>query len=98
MNQFTDIDRLKRIDKDNDKDTLLLADSTYAEIPGHTQSEKIVAETIHKVIKKTKGRIILSTFASLISRIQITIDAAEKNNRRVFVTGTSMVNNVNNYI
>jgi ribonuclease J len=95
MNQFTDIDRLKRIDKDNDKDTLLLADSTYAEIPGHTQSEKIVAETIHKVIKKTKGRIILSTFASLISRIQITIDAAEKNNRRVFVTGTSMVNNVN---
>ena len=93
MNQFTDIERLKRIDKN--QDTLLLADSTYAEIPGHTQSEKIVAETIHKVIKKTKGRIIMSTFASLISRIQIAIDAAEKNNRRVFVTGTSMVNNVN---
>ncbi|MFB0900486.1 MAG: ribonuclease J, partial [Dehalococcoidia bacterium] len=48
----------------------------------------------HKLISQSKNRIILSTFASLISRIQIAIDAAEKNDRKIFVTGTSMVNNV----
>ena len=93
MNQFTDINRLKKLGKSGVK--LLLADSTYAEIPGHTQSEKQVSETLHRLIKQAKGRIIIATFASLISRIQITIDAAEKNNKKVFIVGTSMVNNVN---
>ena len=92
MQQFTDLDRLKEVG--NEGVRLLLADSTYAEIPGHTQSEKIVEETLHKLISQSKNRIILSTFASLISRIQIAIDAAEKNDRKIFVTGTSMVNNV----
>jgi ribonuclease J len=92
MQQFTDLDRLKEVG--NEGVRLLLADSTYAEIPGHTQSEKIVEETLHKLISQSKNRIILSKFASLISRIQIAIDAAEKNDRKIFVTGTSMVNNV----
>ena len=93
MNQYTDINRLKRLGKEGVK--LLLADSTYAEIPGHTQSEKQVSDTLHKLIKQASGRIIIATFASLISRIQIAIDAAEKNNKKIFVVGTSMVNNVN---
>jgi len=93
MNQYTDINRLKKLGKEGVK--LLLADSTYAEIPGHTQSEKQVSDTLHKLIKQANGRIIIATFASLISRIQIAIDAAEKNNKKIFVVGTSMVNNVN---
>ncbi len=93
MNQYTDINRLKKLGKEGVK--LLLADSTYSEIPGHTQSEKQVADTLHRLIKRAKGRIIIATFASLISRIQIAIDAAEKNNKKIFIVGTSMVNNVN---
>ena len=49
---------------------LLLSDSTYAEVPGYTPSEKIVGETLEKVIGDSHGRVIIATFASLIARIQ----------------------------
>ena len=73
---------------------LLLADSTYAELPGYTQSESIVGETLERIIAQASGRVIITTFASLISRIQQVIDAAEKHQKYVFVIGRSMKDTV----
>ncbi len=69
---------------------LLLADSTYAELPGYTPSEKVVGDALEQIIAKAPGRVIITTFASLVSRVQQIINAAAKNNRRVFITGRSM--------
>jgi len=69
---------------------LLLSDSTYAELPGYTPSEKIVGETLDHVMANAPGRVIITTFSSLVSRIQQVIDAAAKHQRRVFVIGRSM--------
>ena len=73
---------------------LLLSDSTYAEIPGFTPSEQVVGETLDRVVGDAKGRVIVTTFASLISRVQQIIHAAVKHNRKVAVVGRSMVDNV----
>jgi len=69
---------------------LLLSDSTYAELPGYTPSERVVGETLDRVIAEAPGRVIIATFSSLISRIQQVIDAAAKHQRRVFIVGRSM--------
>jgi ribonuclease J len=69
---------------------LLLADSTYAELPGYTPSETVVGETLERIIAEAPGRVIITTFSSLISRIQQVIDAAAKHDRHVFVIGRSM--------
>jgi ribonuclease J len=69
---------------------LLLADSTYAELQGYTPSEAVVGETLERIIAESPGRVIITTFSSLISRIQQVIDAAAKHNRQVFVIGRSM--------
>ena len=92
MGQHTDLNRLAEIGRDGA--LLLAADSTYAEIEGYTPSEQTVAEALERVIADADGRVIVATFASLISRVQMVIDAAERHDRRVFVTGRSMVNNV----
>ena len=68
------------------------ADSTNAERPGHTPSEKIVANALLRVFEGVKGRIILATFASNVSRVQMAVDAALVNHRKVAVFGRSMVN------
>jgi len=73
---------------------LLLSDSTYAESPGYTPSEQVVGEALDRIMATAPGRVIVATFASLISRVQQVIDAAYRNGRRVFVTGRSMVDNV----
>ena len=73
---------------------LLFSDSTYAEVPGYTPSEKVVGETLNRVIGEADGRVIVATFASLIARIQQVIDAAIFYNRKVAIVGRSMVNNV----
>ena len=73
---------------------LLLSDSTYAELPGYTPSEQIVGESLEQVIANAPGRVIVTTFSSLISRIQQVIDAAAKYERRVFVVGRSMSDTV----
>jgi ribonuclease J len=70
---------------------LLLSDSTYAELPGYTPSERVVGETLDHVIADAPGRVIVTTFASLVSRIQQVIDVAAKHQRRVFITGRSMI-------
>jgi len=69
---------------------LLLADSTYAELPGYTPSETVVGEALGRIMAEAPGRVIITTFSSLISRIQQVIDAAAKHNRHVFVIGRSM--------
>ncbi len=68
----------------------LFADSTYAELPGYTPSESIVGQTLERIIAEAPGRVIITTFSSLVSRIQQIIDAAAKHQRYVFVIGRSM--------
>jgi ribonuclease J len=69
---------------------LLLSDSTYAELPGYTPSERVVSDTLDRIISEAKGRVIVTTFASLISRAQQVFDIAVKHGRRVFIIGRSM--------
>ena len=73
---------------------LLLSDSTYAELPGYTPSEQIVGESLEHVVANAPGRVIVTTFSSLISRVQQVINAAAKYQRRVFVVGRSMSDTV----
>ena len=73
---------------------LLFSDSTYADTTGYTPSERSVSETLDRIMANSSGRVIVATFASLISRIQQVIDAATKHDRRVFITGRSMLDNV----
>lgn len=73
---------------------LLCADSTYAEVEGYTLSEQVVGEVLDQEIGKAEGRVMVATFASLISRVQQVVDAAVKYDRKVTVVGRSMVNNV----
>ncbi len=71
----------------------LLADSTNAERPGYTPSERVVGESFANLFKKAENkRIIIATFSSNIHRIQQIIDAAVKDNRKVAVSGRSMIN------
>ena len=71
---------------------LMMADSTNVERPGYTMSEKIVGESLCRIFGKSKGRIIVATFASNIHRIQQIIDAASVYGRKVAVSGRSMEN------
>ena len=73
---------------------LLLSDSTYAELPGYTPSERVVGEVLDHIMADAPGRVIVTTFSSLISRVQQIIDAAAKHERRVFIVGRSMSDTV----
>jgi len=73
---------------------LLLSDSTYAELPGYTPSERVVGETLDHIMADAPGRVIITTFSSLVSRIQQVIDSAAKHQRRVFILGRSMTDTV----
>ena len=73
---------------------LLLSDSTNAERPGWTPSESVIGPAFEKVFADAKGRIIVATFASLISRVQQVADAAAKTGRKMALAGPSMVDNV----
>ncbi|TET25646.1 MAG: ribonuclease J [Dehalococcoidia bacterium] len=84
----TDLSRLAQLGAQ--EVLLLLSDSTYAELPGYTPSEKLVGEALDHIMADAPGRVIVTTFASLISRIQQVIDTAAKHQRRVFVVGRSM--------
>ena len=74
---------------------LLLSDSTYAEVPGYTPSEQVLGETLDRAIGDAPGRVMVATFASLISRVQQVMDAAARHNRKVAIVGRSMADNVN---
>ena len=70
----------------------LMSDSTNVEKPGTTGSESSVGPAIKQAVGEAKGRVVLATFASNVSRIQQAIDAAVMFNRKVVVMGRSMVN------
>ncbi|MCZ8512310.1 ribonuclease J [Paenibacillus filicis] len=88
--QYADLHRMAAIGA---KGVLaLLSDSTNAERPGYTGSEKSVGVRIEEVFRQAKQRVIVATFASNVHRIQQVIDAAESTRRKITVIGRSMVN------
>ncbi len=72
----------------------LLSDCVHVESVGHTPSERVVGQTLDRIFGEAPGRIIVATFASLISRVQQVIDAAVNHGRHVAVLGRSLENNV----
>lgn len=70
----------------------LMSDSTNAERPGYTMSERTVGEKFENIFSATKKRIIVATFASNVDRVNQIISAAVKYNRKVAVSGRSMIN------
>jgi ribonuclease J len=74
---------------------LLLGDSTNAERPGFTRSERVVGEAFRQIIPQKTGRVLISSFASNIHRMQQAIDVAATVNRKVAVVGRSMRKNMN---
>ncbi len=73
---------------------VLLIDSTNALRPGYCKSEREVADNLENIIAKTKGRLIIAAFSSLVGRVDQIIEYAAKHNRKVFLSGRSMINNV----
>jgi ribonuclease J len=71
----------------------LLSDSTNAEQAGTTPSEASLNDAFHQIMRKAPGRLIVATFASLISRIQQVIDVARQYDRKVAIAGRSMLEN-----
>ncbi len=97
---FTPVDGLKTdvgrlADLGNRGVDLLLGDSTNAERPGYTRSERVVGETFRQLIPQKTGRVLISSFASNIHRMQQAIDVAVDEGRRVAVVGRSMRKNLN---
>jgi len=73
---------------------LLIADSTNAEVPGFSISEKEVQKNIEEIIRTTKGRLIIGTFASQFDRMIKIVEICERLNKKIIVEGRSMKNNV----
>jgi ribonuclease J len=98
MDQFpldgrvTDLRALARLGEEGVD--LFLVDSTNAEVPGFTVSEGELAPAIDRVFRTTPGRIIVSSFASHVHRIQQVLDAAARHGRKVAFVGRSMVRNM----
>jgi ribonuclease J len=73
----------------------LFLESTRAEAPGKSLSEKVVEKNLDELIGKAEGRIVVGLFASLLTRIEPIIRIAEKHDRKVFLSGLSLKTNVN---
>jgi len=73
---------------------VMMGDSTRVETPGYTLSERVISESLDKIFANAPGRILIATFASLISRVQQIIDTAVRYDRFVALVGRSMQNNV----
>ncbi len=78
----------------NDGVLVMMGDSTRIESAGYTPSERVINDSFDKIFANAPGRIMIATFASLISRVQQVIDAAVRYERFVALVGRSMVNNV----
>jgi ribonuclease J len=89
----TDVGRLAQVG--NDGVDLLLGDSTNAERPGTTPSERVVGEAFRQIIPLRRGRVLVSSFASNVHRMQQAVDVAVAVGRKVCVVGRSMRKNVN---
>ncbi len=72
----------------------IVADSTNAPKPGHSKSESEINKTLYNLIRDADGRLIISTFSSLLNRMQMIVNHAKHFNRKVFVSGRSMVTNL----
>jgi ribonuclease J len=70
----------------------LISDSTNAEIPGNTPSERAVFPNLDREFNNAKGRLFVTTFASSVHRVSMLLDLAQKHKRDVFVVGRSMLN------
>lgn len=84
---------LQRLAEYGEKGVLcLISDSTNAEVPGHTPSERSVYPNLERVFSQAEGRLLVTTFASSVHRVNMILDLARKLNRVVFVVGRSMLN------
>jgi len=89
--QPTDVDKLLEF---RDRGVLvLLSDSTNADQPGVTPSEAVLNGVFQGIMEEASGRVIIATFASLISRIQQVVDAAAQQGRKIAIAGRAMVEN-----
>ncbi|KOO51793.1 ribonuclease J [Viridibacillus arvi] len=88
--QYSDIHKMSEIGTEGV--LLLISESTNAERPGSTPSEQLVGEHIEAAFMKAKRKIIISTFASNVNRIQQIVHATLKTNRKLALLGRSMVN------
>jgi ribonuclease J len=89
----TDVGRLAALG--NEGVDLLLGDSTNAERPGVTQSERTVGEAFRQIIPPLRGRVLIASFASNVHRVQQAIDVALETGRKVCLVGRSLRKNVN---
>ena len=84
---------LQKLSEHGEKGVLcLLSDSTNAEVPGHTPSERSVYPNLDRVFTQAEGRLMVTTFASSVHRINLVLELAEKHGRKVAVVGRSMLN------
>jgi ribonuclease J len=84
---------LQKLAEHGEKGVLcLLSDSTNAEVPGITPSERSVYPNLDRVFTEAPGRLMITTFASSVHRINIILQLAQKHNRKVVVVGRSMLN------
>ena len=72
----------------------IIADSTNATKPGNALSEKVISETLFNLMREAKGRLIISTFSSLLNRLAQVIEHAKTLNRKIYVSGRSMEQNI----
>ena len=87
--KVADIQRFSELGKEGV--LALMSDSTNAETPGYTISERSVGQSFEKYFSEAKGRIIIATFASNVHRLQQVIDVAKKYNRKICLTGRSIL-------
>jgi ribonuclease J len=71
----------------------LLSDSTNADQPGATPSEAVLDDALHRIMRDAPGRLIIATFASLISRVQQVVNVARLHDRKIAIAGRSMIEN-----
>lgn len=88
--EFFDIQKLA---EHGEKGVLcLISDSTNSEVPGHTPSERSVYPNLERIFSQARGRLLVTTFASSVHRINMILEIAKKQNRVVSVVGRSMLN------
>ncbi|MDJ0592881.1 MAG: ribonuclease J [Pleurocapsa sp. MO_226.B13] len=84
---------LQKLAEHGEKGVLcLLSDSTNAEVPGHTPSERSVYPNLDRVFSQAEGRLMVTTFSSSVHRVNMILDIARKHDRKVAVVGRSMLN------
>ncbi|MCH8290400.1 ribonuclease J [Candidatus Poribacteria bacterium] len=91
-NRVTEIHKLAALGQEGV--LLLISDSTNADRPGYTPSERSIYSDLDRIFQNTEGCLFLSTFSSSLHRVQQFIDLAVKNRRLISVTGRSLVNNI----